>query len=397
MIPRSITPSIRKLADGYPVVAVTGPRQSGKTTLVRSLFPRHAYASLEDPDVREFALEDPRGFLAGFEGGAVLDEVQRTPDLFAYLQRMVDEDNTPGRFILTGSQQFGLHAGVTQSLAGRVAMVTLLPFDLGELRAAHRVPSSLDTLLLRGGYPPIHDRNLEPATWYANYVRTYLERDVRQLINVRDLTQFQRFLRLCAGRTGQLVNLSALGDDAGVSHNTARQWLSVLEASFVIQRLPPYHRNFNKRLVKTPKLHFVDAGLAAWLLGIEEEVQLATHPLRGALFESWVVSEFIKAGENQGRPANLSFWRDRSGHEVDLLQEEAGRVKAVEVKAGATVTADALRGLKGWLAMAGDAAGQAMLVYGGGESQRRAGIEIVPWAALAPQFRNGRGKTERCN
>ncbi len=382
MIPRSATPVVRKLSDSYPVVAITGPKQSGKTTLARALFPHHAYASLEDPDVREFAQEDPRGFLAGFRGGVVLDEVQRTPDLFAYLQRMVDEDGTPGRFILTGSQQFGLHAGITQSLAGRVAMVTLLPFDLDELHAAGRVPTQLDTLLLRGGYPPIHDRALDPTTWYANYVRTYLERDVRQLVNVRDLTQFQRFLRLCAGRTGQLTNLSALGDEAGVSHNTARQWLSVLEASFVIHRLPPQHRNFNKRLVKTPKLHFLDAGLAVWLLGIEEESQLATHPLRGALFETWVVSELLKGRYNKGRSSNLSFWRDRSGHEVDLLQEEAGRLTAVEVKTGATVTADALRGLRRWLEIAGDASGKAVLVYGGGESQRRGGIEIVPWASV---------------
>lgn len=382
MIRRSITPAVRKLAEDYPVVAITGPRQSGKTTLAKGLFPRHAYTSLEDPDVREYAQEDPRGFLAGFDDGVIFDEVQRTPDLFAYLQRMVDEDSTPGRFILTGSQQFGLQAGITQSLAGRVATVSLLPFDLDEIRSAGRLPERLDAFLMNGGYPPIHDRGLDPSTWYANYVRTYLERDVRQLVNVRDLTQFQRFLRLCAGRTGQLVNLSALGDDAGVSHNTARQWLSVLEASFVIHRLPPYHRNFNKRLVKTPKLHFVDVGLAAWLLGIEEERQLSTHPLRGALFETWVVSEFLKARANAGHPSNLAFWRDRSGHEIDLLQEDAERTMAVEVKAGATVAGDALRGLKQWLELAGEAAGTAMLVYGGSDSQRRNGIEIVPWAEL---------------
>lgn len=384
MIPRSIAPAVRKLAKGYPVVAITGPRQSGKTTLARALFPHHAYASLEDPDMREFAQEDPRGFLAGFKDGAILDEAQRTPDLFAYLQRIVDEDKTSGRFILTGSQQFGLHASISQSLAGRVAMVTLLPFDLGEIQTVSRVPEELDGLLLYGGYPPIYDRALDPTAWHNNYVRTYLERDVRQLINVRDLTQFQRFLRLCAGRTGQLINLSALGDEAGVSHNTARQWLSVLEASFVIHRLPPYHRNFNKRLVKTPKLHFLDVGLAAWLLGIEEETQLATHPLRGALFETWVVSEFLKMRYNKGLSSNLSFWRDRSGLEVDLLQEEAGRLTAIEVKSGATVTADALRSLKRWQTVADEALKEAVLVYGGNQSQqRRSGIAIKPWSELA--------------
>ncbi len=333
--------------------------------------------------MREFAQEDPRGFLAGFRGdGAVLDEVQRTPDLFAYLQRLVDEDETPGRFVLTGSQQFGLHAKITQSLAGRVAMVTLLPFSLDELRAADRLPVELDMLLFRGGYPPIHDRDLDPATWYANYVRTYLERDVRQLINVRDLIQFQRFLRLCAGRTGQLTNLSALGNEAGVSHNTAREWLSVLEASFVVHRLPPYHRNFNKRLIKTPKLHFLDVGLAAWLLGIEEAAQLATHPLRGALFETWTVGELLKGRFNRGRPSNLSFWRDRSGHEVDVLQEDGGRLNAIEVKSGATVTSDGLRGLRKWKEIAGDVSEKCTLVYGGKETQRRGGIEIEPWLTL---------------
>ncbi|MGH8321216.1 MAG: ATP-binding protein [Gammaproteobacteria bacterium] len=387
MIPRGAAPTVKKLAKGFPVVAINGPRQSGKTTLARALFANHAYVSLEDPDEREFAAEDPRGFLGRFGHGVVLDEVQRAPHLFAYLQRVVDDDSRPGQWVLTGSQQFGLQAGITQSLAGRVGLVTLLPFDLAELRIARRIPAKLDSLLLQGGYPAVHDRNLDPATWYSSYVQTYLERDVRQLINVRDLTQFQRFLRLCAGRTAQLVNLSALGDDAGVSHNTVREWLSVLEASYVIHRLHPFHRNFNKRLVKTPKLHFVDAGLAAWLLGITDAAQLALNPLRGALFESWVVGEYLKAGYNAGRGGGLSFWRDRSGLEVDLLREVAEHTTAVEIKSGATVSADALRGLQRWREVAGKQAGVSVLVYGGSDTYRRDGVSVISWSALDPLSR----------
>lgn len=387
MIPRNAAPTVKNLANAFPVVAINGPRQSGKTTLARALFASHAYVSLEDPDEREFAAGDPRGFLGRFRDGVILDEVQRAPELFSYLQRMVDEDSRPGRWVLTGSQQFGLQAGITQSLAGRVGLVTLLPLELAELRAANRVPAALDSLLLQGGYPAVHDRELEPATWYSNYVQTYLERDVRQLVNIRDLTQFQRFLRLCAGRTAQLVNLSALGDDAGVSHNTAREWLSVLEASYVIHRLPPFHRNFNKRLVKTPKLHFVDSGLAAWLLGITDTAQLALNPLRGALFESWVVGEYLKSGYNSGTRATLSFWRDRSGLEVDLLREEARRTTAIEIKSGATVTADALRGLKRWRELAGKNAGQAVLIHGGNDAYNREGVSVLGWSELDPLAR----------
>lgn len=383
MIPRAAEPTLRKLAEGFPVIAVTGPRQSGKTTLCRALFPAYPYASLENPDVRAFATEDPRGFLAQYRSGAVLDEVQRCPDLLAYLQQMVDEDSRRGgRFVLTGSQQFGLLSGISQSLAGRVALLHLLPFGAGELRAANGLPQDLDELLLKGAYPPIYDRGLDPTVWYSNYVQTYLERDVRQLINVRDLTVFQRFLRLCAGRTGQLINLSSLGDDVGVSHNTVREWLSVLVASYVIHRLPPQHRNLNKRLVKTPKLYFLDPGLAARLLGIETRMQLSNHPLRGALFETWVVSEFIKARFNRALGPNLSFWRDRTGHEVDLLVERGAQLQPVEVKSGATLTADSFKGLQRWLALACDLALRPLLVYGGDTAQQRQGVQVLPWRDL---------------
>ena len=382
MIARDAFETVIKLARDYPVVAVTGPRQAGKTTLARAAFPGHAYVSLENPTQRAFAEDDPAGFLHTFPAGVILDEVQRCPRLFEWLQGIVDEGREPGRFVLTGSQQFGLLSGITQSLAGRVALVSLLPFAASELRDAALLPPTPDEAVFRGGYPPLFDRPLDPVIWFGNYVQTYLERDVRQLLNVRDLTQFQRFVRLCAGRTGQLVNLSSLGEEAGVSHNTSREWISVLEASFVLFRLPPYHRNFNKRLVKTPKLYFHDTGLAAWLMGIESASQLATHPLRGPLFETWVVGEFLKRRWNAGRPSNLFFWRDRSGHEVDLLVESAQGIQAVEVKATATPTADALRGLDHWRTLTGGSEPRPCLVYGGDLRQRRSDCDILPWRTL---------------
>ena len=382
MIPRTAEACLKTFARGYPILALTGPRQSGKTTLARAVFPGMPYVSLENPVQREFVENDPRGFFKNYAEGAVIDEAQRCPALFSWLQGIVDEARKPAHFVLTGSQQFGLLAGIAQSLAGRVAMIELLPFSALELRQAGWLAEDADRALFQGGYPPIHDRRLDPAGWFANYVQTYLERDVRQLIQVRDLVQFQRFLRLCAGRSAQLLNLSALGEEAGVSHNTAREWLSVLEASFVIHRLPPYHHNFNKRLVKTPKLYFLDSGLMAWLLGIEHAEQIATHPLRGAIFETWVVSEFVKRRTNVGQPPNLFFWRDRAGHEIDLLLHESGLIRPVEIKSGATFQREALRGLEKWRDIAGPEAAQPMLVYGGSESQSRTQVDLVSWREI---------------
>ncbi|MCG5548790.1 ATP-binding protein [Halorhodospira halochloris] len=379
MIPRRAQSTLKQLASSFPVAAVTGPRQSGKSTLVRALFADHPYISLEEPDQREFATEDPRGFLAQYPQGAILDEVQRCPELFSYLQGRVDQSGRLGEWILTGSQQFGMVSAVTQSLAGRVGMLTLLPFARDELQAAQQLPEHIHEVLWRGSYPPIYDRPVDPSLWHGSYVQTYLERDVRQLLGVRDLTLFQRFLRLTAGRTGQLLNQSALAEETGVSHNTIREWLSVLEASYIIHRLAPHHRNFNKRLVKTPKLYMLDSGLACWLLGIENAQQLATHPLRGALFESWVLAEHLKARWNTGRPSNISFWRDRTGREVDLVIDCGDRLQPVEIKAGATVTRDAFRGLERWCELAGDAAATPQLIYAGNESRIQRGIQILPW------------------
>ena len=379
MIPRTAEAAIRRYARGFPVVALTGPRQSGKTTLARAVFADRPYVSLEAPDAREFAQRDPRGFLARFDEGAVIDEAQRCPDLFSYLQGVVDERRRMGDFVLTGSQQFGLLTRVTQSLAGRVGLVQLLPFSLAELAQAGRRPPTLDQALFVGGYPPLHDRDLDPDAWFANYVATYLERDVRQLLAVRDLTAFQRFVRMCAARTGQVLNLSALAADCSISHVTARQWLTVLEASYIVRLLPPFHRNFGKRLVKSPKLYFLDCGLAAWLLGIRESAALATHAQRGALFETLVHAECVKHALNQGRAPDLHFWRDQAGHEVDLVFEVAGRLQGVELKSGATFVGEWAQSLQRWRLAAQEAAPEATLVYGGGDSYRREGLRVLAW------------------
>ncbi len=381
-IPRNAESRLQHFASGYPVVVVTGPRQSGKSTLVRHAFPDYHYVSLEDLDQREFAETDPRGFLNQFSGGAILDEAQRCPALFSYLQTRVDERQQPGEFILTGSQQFGLLSGITQSLAGRAALLTLLPMTYGELQHSGKTGKNLDKILFDGAFPPIFDRGLEPHPWHGNYVRTYLERDVRQLIKVQDLGTFQRFLKLCAGRTGQLLNLSSLANDCGITHNTVKAWISVLEASYLVHLLPPHHQNFNKRLVKTPKLYFLDTGLATWLLGIQNNEQLTTHAQRGAIFETWVVSELLKARYNAGETSNLYFWRDRSGHEVDLLIDLGTRLSPLEIKSGQTINKDYFKGLEFWRKLAGETTGKAWLVYGGDTRQIRSDVNVLPWSEI---------------
>lgn len=382
MLTRSISPTLHRLAASFPVLAMTGPRQSGKTTLARAQFADKPYVSLEDPVERTFANEDPRGFLARFSQGAVFDEAQRWPDLFSHLQGMVDADRRPGRFILTGSQQFGLLAGVTQSLAGRVGMTRLLPLAATEIPAVTARTLSLDGLMLKGGYPALHTQPVEPADWFASYIATYVERDVRQVLNIQSLPTFQRFLRLCAGRTGQLLNVSALASEAGITANTAKSWLAVLESSDLIHLLPPYHRNFGKRLVKMPKLYFHDTGLACWLLGIRSEDVLTLHPLRGALFENWVVGEFIKARYNRGQPADLHFWRDNNGLEADLIFEQGEHLQMVEIKSGQTITSDTIRAGQRAIRMAKDEALAPWLIYGGDETYERSGVKIFGWREI---------------
>lgn len=379
MIPRAASATLKKLTDYYPVVALTGPRQAGKTTLARAAFPDKPYVSLEDPDVREFADTDPRRFLAQFPTGAIIDEAQRCPALFSYLQTRVDEERKAGRFILTGSQQFGLLSGISQTLAGRVGLVHLLPFSLGELALAGKVPD-LETMLWRGQYPPVIDRKVPPGIWYADYMATYIERDVRQMVNVHDLGAFRTFVRMCAARTGQMLSLSALGADCGISHNTAKAWISILEASYVAFLLPANYRNFGKRLVKAPKLYFYDSGLAAWLAGVQSPGDLGRGAMRGPLFETWAVAEFVKYRANRALGPALYFWRDSNGNEIDLVVDRGELLYPVEFKAGQTIAGDWLSPLRKFLGWA--EGNEGALLYGGATGQAREGVMIHGWAEI---------------
>ncbi len=378
MVARTIEPILLDLSRRYPVVTITGPRQSGKTTLCRNAFPKLKYANLEAPDVRRFATEDPRGFLTAYSGGVVLDEIQRVPELPSYIQEIIDAEREPGKFILTGSQQFEVMDTISQSLAGRTALLKLLPFSLRELKQT-QFSGSIDRLLLTGFYPRIHDQGLSPTQALGDYLETYVERDLRQLAAVKDLSLFERFLKLCAGRVGQLLNLQSLGNDAGVSHSTARAWLTLLEASYIVFLLQPWHANLSKRLIKSPKLYFHDVGLAAFLLGLENETQVGRDPLRGNLFENLVVVEALKYRYNQGKRSNLFFYRESNGNEVDLLAESGSSLIAVEIKAGATVNPDYFKGLRHFARAAG-AARQVTggVIYGGSEIQKRSDFPVYP-------------------
>ena len=384
MITRDIAPILRKAATQFPAVTLTGPRQSGKTTLCRALFLQHPYVNLEAPDVRAFAAADPRAFLAQYPDGAIFDEVQRVPDLLSYLQGLIDDDPAPGRWILTGSQNFLLLESISQSLAGRTAVHHLLPLARSEILRSALNPSTLEDTLHAGGFPRIFDRGLEPETWLRSYVATYLERDVRTLGNVGDLGTFQRFLELCAGRTAQLLKYSSLANDCGISQPTAKTWINLLEASFVAFRLPAFHSNMRKRLVKMPKLYFHDTGLACWLLGIRSSEQLRSHPLRGPIFETWVVSEVLKHRTNQGITGGLSFYRDSNGAEADLVIEQEGKITLVEAKSNATPSPGLLSSTKrvhGHLAELPKPC-EVAVAYGGNEFQRHSSGQIVPWGML---------------
>lgn len=394
MIKRTLTDKIISLARQFPVVSITGPRQSGKTTLAKMAFPDYAYISLEEPDERDFATADPKGFLKRFAGGVILDEIQRAPMLLSYIQGIVDKEDLPGHFILTGSQQLPLMGGVSQTLAGRTAIVNLLPFSLDELlnrpsgdplmidhlpETQVKPPFDLETILHMGLYPRIHDKSLIAQDWLSAYYRTYVERDVRDIVNIGNLDAFQRFVRLCAGRSGQLLNLSSLAADSGISHTTARQWISILQAGFIIHLLPPHHVNFSKRLIKSPKLYFLDTGLLCYLLRIREPSDLVIHALRGPVFETFVFSERFKSFTHRGETPPLFFWRDRTGHEVDLVIDAGQKLIPVEIKSGQTVNASFFDGLRYFCALGTPASETGVLIQGGDAAYKRENFLVRPW------------------
>ncbi|MCY4653213.1 MAG: ATP-binding protein [Dehalococcoidia bacterium] len=381
MIEREITPVLTSLFRQYPFVTVTGPRQSGKTTLCRAAFPDLNYVNLEAPDQRDFAESDPRGFLAQLREGAIIDEVQHVPSLLSYLQVMADESGGNGLFVLTGSEQFRLSEAISQSLAGRTALLRLLPFSMAE-RQRIGASDAIDDILYSGFYPRILDQGLEPHQALGDYLETYVERDVRRLGGIRNLSGFRQFARLCAGRVGQLVNLSSIGSDAGVSHTTAREWLTVLETSYVVFQLQPFFANIRKRLVRAPKLYFYDVGLASYLIGIENARQIATHPLRGPLFENAVVAEALKYRFNRGYRPNLSFFRDSRGLECDLLYETGHGIGAIEVKSGSTIASDYFSSLDRVSELLPQISGKAV-IYGGSDTQRRSDYEVAPLSGLS--------------
>ncbi len=386
MIPRLAAPRVLRLLEGFPVVTVTGPRQSGKTTLVRTLLPHKPYVTLESPAQREFARLRPAEFLRQFPGGAVIDEAQNAPELFSELQGVVDASGQMGQFVLTASQNLTLLSRVTQSLAGRTALVELLPLSMAELRGAGLLEADYASHLLKGFFPAIYSRSLEPHEWLQGYLVTYAERDARQLAAIQDLSAFQRFLKLTAARTGQLLNMQSLGSDVGVADKTVKHWLSILETCYLIHFVRPHVANFGKRLVKMPKLYMTDVGLAAALMDIHTESEIRSHPLRGALFETLVVNELMKTRVNQGLREPLHFWRDNIGTEVDVVMERGTEIAAVEIKSGPTVASDAFRQLGKWHKYATErgrfSAVHLGLVYGGHTRFTREGVNVLPWSDL---------------
>jgi uncharacterized protein len=380
MISRSSETLIKRLAKGYPIIVITGPRQSGKTTLAKLTFPHKTYISLEDPDTREFALTDPRGFLGQFVAGAILDEIQRAPELVSYLQGIVDSKKIMGHFILTGSQQFDLRSQISQSLAGRVGNIELLPFSYDELPPKIVKNLSCEEYLWKGTYPPIYDREVRPNDWLSDYLTTYIEKDIRQLLLIKNLTTFRNFIGLVAGRVGQTVNYSSLGADAGISQHTVKEWLSLLETSYIIKLVYPYYKNFSKRLVKSPKIYFLDSGLLCFILNIRNAKDLLIHPLKGGVFETYVFSEILKTILNRKDSTKIYFWRDHRGEEIDfLLEHSSNKIHLYECKSGKTISQSFFHQLDKLSTIIGKDLTKTFLVYGGDESQQRTNHQVLSW------------------
>ncbi len=375
MIPRQLTDRASEMLQKYPVITITGPRQSGKTTLAKLLRPDFRYVSLESLTEREFARQDPKGFLETYQNGVILDEVQYVPELFSYLQVVTDERQRTGEYILTGSQNFLLMEQITQSLAGRVAVFNLLPLSWSELRGTAYAPASWEDYLVSGSYPRKLVQGIDPAGFYDSYLQTYVERDVRQVKNILNLGLFQRFIQLLAGRVGQLFNQQSLAVELGVDNKTVNAWLTVLETSFIAYRLQPYYQNFSKRIVKTPKVYFYDTGLAAYLLGIRSVGDLAVHFARGSLFENLIINELTKNWLNRGQRPPFYFWSDQSSHEVDLLIDRGTGLTVVEIKSGQTIRADFFKGLQYFSGLASQT--ESILVYGGDTAQQRTGVNVL--------------------
>jgi predicted AAA+ superfamily ATPase len=381
MIKRVATSKLKDLATKFKAVAVTGARQTGKTTLVKQVFKGKPYLSLENPDTRSFALEDPRGFLETYRDGAILDEVQRAPALFSYLQEVLDNSKTKGLFILSGSNNFLLQQTISQTLAGRVGYINLLPFSITELKRSKLLPKRDDELMLTGFYPPIYDQKIPPIDWCPNYIRTYIEKDVRQIKNITDLIVFEKFIKLLAGRSGQELNYSALSVEIGVDVKTVQSWIGILESSFIVYLLKPHHKNFNKTIVKRPKLYFYDTALVCYLLGIRNTSQLTTHPLRGSIFEGMVVTELIKKRTNAGLEINLFYWRDKTGHEIDIIVDDGDKLLPIEIKSGKTINTEFFKNIEYWSNLSKSK--RSMLLYAGEQSQKRTnGKEILNWRSL---------------
>ena len=379
MIERVLKTKLLDMISKYLIVTLTGPRQPGKSTLLKTSFPTYHYVSLEDPDMRLFATEDPRGFLATYPDKTIIDEVQRVPELFSYIQTHVDKENKEGMYLLAGSHNFLLMESINQSLAGRTAILNLLPFSHHEMQTGNILPPTIDEEIYKGAYPRLYDKNITPTDYYPYYIQTYVERDVRLMKNIGDLSKFIRFIKLCAGRIGQLLNLSGLANECGISVSTATAWMSLLEASYIAYLLKPDHNNYAKRLVKSPKLYFHDTGLACSLLDIKSAEQVSTHFLRGGLFENLVINEFIKESLNKGEEPNLTFWRDSTGNEIDLLQTIAGKQNAYEIKSGATYTSDYFKGISKWAKLSGAAPEQCFAIYAGDKSMKTSYGEVMSW------------------